>query len=68
MRFKFLFGHKAAARKPAPSTYVPQAPLSRFAAKPHDETILTDFDEGNDDVTAIRSSLGLGDNRRPASE
>lgn len=70
-RFKFLFGHKTAAWKtpPKPELTAWRNPDARPDACAHGtETLIGDFDEGNDDVNAIQSSLGLADFKRPASE
>ena len=46
----------------------PKRPAGPPGNDPHNELLNREFDQGNDDLDAIKSSLGVADKRRPASE
>lgn len=61
-----LFGKKDPKRQRKAWSAVPDG--TPFDSASSTQLLTPEFDKGNDDVTAIRSSLGLLDTKHPAQE
>lgn len=62
----FLFGKRDPKHQRKVWPVVPDG--TPFDSASSTQLLTPEFDKGNDDVTAIRSSLGLLDTKRPAQE